>query len=174
MKYPPKQTRSTCHCRVFKSKVYESKDKHQWCVLKDQLGRGNSSQLQWWAVTWGQDFQHKATEPVPLHLYTTLLHARRELHAQHTKQQSIKEIPLCFKCKDAAFHCIFTVLYPTLLSRKKPPLAAPKRGSSFHSILWEWFLKICCWCFSSYHPETDCWKILTLCCWYQSALSGKW
>ena len=45
------------------------------------------------------------------------------------KKQSIKEIPLCFKCKAATPVNLSTgaVLYTMLIGRKQPPRAARKR-----------------------------------------------
>lgn len=110
MKYPPKQNRSTCHCRVFinqkfmKTKFMNQKTNSSDVCSKPSQEGVMSRQPQWCcAELWPQD-TISSTKLLNLSLYITPLHAIRELHAQHMKLQSIKEIPLCLKCKDAAFH----------------------------------------------------------------------
>lgn len=57
MKYPPKQTRSTCHCRVFIN---------QKTNTSDIYSKTKYEEVQWFAVTSQHDFQYKATESTSL------------------------------------------------------------------------------------------------------------
>lgn len=77
-------------------------------------------------MTSGHDFQYKATESTSLHNSSPF---ERELDAQHTTKQSIKEIPLRFKSKAASPVNPSTgaVLHTTLIGREQPPRAARER-----------------------------------------------
>lgn len=148
MKYPPKQTRSTCHCRVFINQKFMNQKTNTSDVRSKTSYEGvTPRQLQWCGgELWPRD-TISSTKLLNLRLYITPLHAMRELDAQHMKQQSIKEIPLCFKCKDAALHSTASLQYftPHCWAGKSLHLQQLKgRGSYFYSVLWGWFLTIHC------------------------------
>lgn len=143
MKYPPKETRSTCHCRVnIKQKFINHKTKASDVYSKMKCEKVTPLLLCWCSgLLWPQNVISNTKLPNQ-HLNVSPLHVLHLLGAQHTKKKkrkkdtSIKGIPLYFKCKAAttvklgkgAGFCTRSS------AGKEPPRAARKRRRQVASI----------------------------------------
>ena len=99
MKYPPKQTRSTCHRRVFVNQKFIN----QKTDTSDVHSKTENDEVAPPRLLQRRDGQLRPQDTVPS---TTLLNPHRyrsplELDVQHMKNQPTWEIPLCCKRRAA-------------------------------------------------------------------------